>query len=110
MPAHSTRAGRRDTVTGGPAVTATRRPAFAGRSHSRRGPGPTQEHVMATTASNESLSRLHRDLGLSPLSHWWGRAEIFLGLLAMGLSMVLLLDQAVEAIRATVPRDPLVNI
>jgi hypothetical protein len=64
---------------------------------------------MATTHTRESLDRLHRDLGLSPLSHWWGRAEIFLGLLAMGGSLVLMLALAVEVIQQAVAKVPFVT-
>lgn len=63
---------------------------------------------MAATMSRESLDRLHRELGLSPLSHWWGRAEMFLGLLAMGGSLVLMLSLTIEVIQQAVARDPLV--
>jgi hypothetical protein len=64
---------------------------------------------MASTQSREALDRLHRDLGLSPLSHWWGRAEIFLGLLAMGGSLVLMLGLVVEVIQLAVAKDPYVT-
>lgn len=64
---------------------------------------------MNSPRTDESLSRLHRDLGLSPLSHWWGRAEMFLGLLAMGLSQVLLLDRVIDAVRASAPADVAVS-
>ena len=65
---------------------------------------------MATTQSNESLERLHRDLGFQRLSHWWGRAEMFLGLLTMAVSMFVMLYLAVDllqsAIQKTIQRDP----
>jgi hypothetical protein len=65
---------------------------------------------MATTQSNESLERLHRDLGFQRLSHWWGRAEMFLGLLTMAVSMFVMLYLAVDilqgAIQRTFQRDP----
>jgi len=46
---------------------------------------------MATTHTPESLNRLYRDLGYQPLSHWWGRAEIFLGLLTTAVSLFTML-------------------
>jgi hypothetical protein len=65
---------------------------------------------MATTHSNDSLDRLHRDLGFQRLSHWWGRAEMFLGLLTMAVSMFVMLYLAVDllngAVQKTFQRDP----
>ena len=65
---------------------------------------------MATTQSNESLERLHRDLGFQRLSHWWGRAEMFLGLLTMAVSMFVMLYLAVDVlanvIQKTFWKDP----
>ncbi|HJZ60323.1 MAG TPA: hypothetical protein VKE74_35595 [Gemmataceae bacterium] len=51
---------------------------------------------MATSQSPESLAQLYRDLGFKRLSHWWGRGEMFLGLLCMAASVFAMLYLAVE--------------
>lgn len=38
---------------------------------------------MSTPRIEASLDQLYRDIGFRPLSHWWGRVEMLLGLLAM---------------------------
>jgi hypothetical protein len=60
---------------------------------------------MATTHSPESLDRLYRDLGFQPLSHWWGRGEMLIGLLGVGASVCLMLFMAVEALQGLGAKD-----
>jgi hypothetical protein len=60
---------------------------------------------MATTHSHESLDRLYRDLGFQPLSHWWGRGEMIIGLLCVGASVCLMLFLAVETLQGLTPKD-----
>lgn len=60
---------------------------------------------MATTHSHESLARLHRDLGFQPLSHWWGRGEMLVGLLCVAVSVCMMLFLAVEALQGLGPKD-----
>jgi len=38
---------------------------------------------MSTPRIEAALDQLYRDVGFRPLSHWWGRVEMLLGLLAM---------------------------
>lgn len=38
---------------------------------------------MSTPRIEAALDQLYRDIGFRPLSHWWGRVEMLLGLLAM---------------------------
>jgi hypothetical protein len=51
--------------------------------------------------SNDPLDRLHRDLGLKRLNPTWAKAEIFLGLLAIGCGV------AGAALLASTPNLPL---
>jgi hypothetical protein len=51
---------------------------------------------MARTHNPEALDRLYRDLGFTPLNHWWGRGEMLLGLLTMGTSLFFMLYLAVD--------------
>jgi len=60
---------------------------------------------MATTHSPESLDRLYRDLGFQPLSHWWGRGEMLIGLLGMATSVCIMLFLAVEILHGTGSKD-----
>ena len=64
---------------------------------------------MATTRSPESLDRLYRDLGFEPLSHWWGRGEMFIGLLGMATSVCVMLFLAVEALHNAAPKDTIAD-
>jgi len=54
---------------------------------------------MACTTSPAALDRLNRDLGFQPLSHWLGRAEMFLGLICMSVGVFGMLCVAPEVVR-----------
>ena len=54
---------------------------------------------MDSRPSSDSLDRLYRDLGFQPLSHWWGRAEMFLGLACMAAGVFGMICVAPEVIR-----------
>jgi hypothetical protein len=64
---------------------------------------------MATAHSQESLDRLHRDLGFQSLSHWWGRGEMLVGLLCVAISVCLMLFLAVEALHGAGPKDTIAD-
>jgi hypothetical protein len=44
--------------------------------------------VSAATSPDDAFDRLHRDLGLKPLSPVWAKVEIVLGLVAVAVGLV----------------------
>jgi hypothetical protein len=54
-----------------------------------------------TAPSNDSLDRLRRDLGFKPLSLWWAKFEIVLGLTTMGAGVIGAVNLGVEVIQLT---------
>lgn len=56
---------------------------------------------MGTSRIDASLDQLYRDAGFRPLSHWWGRAEMVIGLTAMALGAFGMILVSTEVLRQT---------
>jgi hypothetical protein len=56
---------------------------------------------MNTTRFDASLNRLYDDLGFQPLSHWWGRVEMVLGLFGMAAGTFGMILISTEILRQT---------
>ena len=61
---------------------------------------------MNTATPNTPLDRLYRDLGFQPLSHWWGRVEMFAGLVCMGVATFGMILLSNEVLRQTLAAAP----
>src|SRR5437764_151693 len=56
---------------------------------------------MSSPRIEAALDQLYRDVGFRPLSHWWGRVEMMLGLLAMAagtFGMILIAPDVVRSL------------